>query len=374
MGLEEVLATELKQLGAKEILIGKRGVSCTASEETLYSILIYSRLAIRVLVRLSEKQILNETELYDWVKTIEWENYLTLKHTLAVDVITYHSEMNHSVFLAQKTKDAIVDRFRESYELRPGVHPKDPDVRINLHISSDATAHIALDASGRSMNQRGYRVNTGKAAMNEVLAAGLIALSGWDPQTPFVDPMCGSGTLLIEAAMIAKERAPALLNGRFGIKRWPIFRKVLWSRLMRDAKRLEKRDVDWILGNDIDPVAIDHCRNNIQKAQLTHNITLINKSFEKLWIPEGKGVIVTNPPYGEHIGDRNELKKMYLDLGRILRYKAIGYKAFFITPDRGFKKTIPLKHGKIHNVMNGSIPCEYISYSIGPKENKKKSG
>lgn len=367
MGLEEVLAEELRTLGARDVHVGRRGVACVTDEKTLYTILIYSRLAIRVLVRLAESKVTNENELYEWVRSLEWEEYFSVKQTLAVDVVSFHPQMNHTIFLAQKTKDAIVDRFREKYDMRPSVHPKDPDMRINLHISNDGSAHIALDAAGRSMNQRGYREKTGKAAINEVLAAGLIHLSLWDPETPFVDPMCGSGTLVIEAAMIAKKRAPALMNDRFGIKRWPTFRETLWQGIMREAKRLERRDVDWIYGNDHDPRMISISEKNIKKARLTHNITLVNKSFEKLWVPEGNGVIISNPPYGEHIGERNELKKMYEELGNVLRYKAKGYKAYFITPDREFKKIVPMKPGKIFNVMNGSIPCEYISYSIGKK-------
>ncbi|MFO8030554.1 MAG: THUMP domain-containing protein [Cyclonatronaceae bacterium] len=367
MGLEEVLAGELKELDARDVHIGRRGVACVTDEEGLYRILVHSRIAIRVLVRLAEHTVGNEQELYDWAKSIGWEDYLSVKNTLAVDVVSFHPEMNHTVFLAQKTKDAIVDRFRELYDQRPSVNPKDPDVRINLHISKDGASHIALDASGRAMNQRGYRTHTGKAAINEVLAAGLIALSLWDPETPFVDPMCGSGTFLIEAAMIAKRRAPALLNDSFGLKRWPHFRESLWSRLVREAKRSERRDVDWIYGGDRDPRMIEISQQNIKNARLTHNITLVNKPFDKLWIPEGNGVIISNPPYGEHIGERKELRKMYEELGRVLRYKAVGYKAYFITPDREFRKAMPMKPGKVFHVLNGSIPCEYISYSIGPK-------
>lgn len=368
MGLEEVLADELKTLGANDIYIGKRGVSCSGNEETLYTILIHSRIAIRVLVRLEECKIRNEQELYDWIRSVDWSRHLTLKNTLAVDVVSFHPEMNHTVFLAQKTKDAIVDQFREHYDLRPSVDPKNPDVRINLHISNNGDAHVALDASGRSMNQRGYRQKTGPAAINEVLAAGLIAISLWDPETPFVDPMCGSGTLVIEAAMIAKKRAPALLNENFGIRRWPQFRESLWARLIRDAKRTERRDVDWIYGGDQDPRMIRICRKNVSAARLSKNITLVDKPFQKLWIPGGGGVIISNPPYGRHIGDRKELKEMYEELGNVLRYKAKGYKAYFITPDKAFKKTVPMKHGKIFNVMNGTIPCEYISYSVGPQK------
>ncbi len=368
MGLEDVLAEELGSLGAGDIYVGRRGVACEADEETFYRVLIHSRIAVRVLVRLAESKISNENELYEWVKSLPWQDYLSVKNTLAVDVVSFHPKMNHTIFLAQKTKDAIVDRFRELYDVRPSVSPKDPDVRINLHLSKDGSAHIALDASGRSMNQRGYRQRAGKAAINEVLAAGLISISLWDPETPFVDPMCGSGTFLIEAAMIAKKRAPALLNAQFGIQRWPHFRQSLWQHLIREAERTERRDVDWIYGSDHDPEMINICRQNIKNARLTRNISLYNKPFDKLWFPEKKGVIITNPPYGDHIGERKQLKKMYEELGRVLLYKAVGYKAYFITPDRDFKKTMPMKPGKIFNVLNGPIPCEFISYSIGPKK------
>ncbi len=368
MGLEDVLAEELGSLGAGDIYVGRRGVACEADEETFYRVLIHSRIAVRVLVRLAESKISNENELYEWVKSLPWQDYLSVKNTLAVDVVSFHPKMNHTIFLAQKTKDAIVDRFRELYDVRPSVSPKDPDVRINLHLSKDGSVHIALDASGRSMNQRGYRQRAGKAAINEVLAAGLISISLWDPETPFVDPMCGSGTFLIEAAMIAKKRAPALLNAQFGIQRWPHFRQSLWQHLIREAERTERRDVDWIYGSDHDPEMINICRQNIKNARLTRNISLYNKPFDKLWFPEKKGVIITNPPYGDHIGERKQLKKMYEELGRVLLYKAVGYKAYFITPDRDFKKTMPMKPGKIFNVLNGPIPCEFISYSIGPKK------
>lgn len=371
-GLEEVLAQELDSLGARDTFMGIRGVSCLADQETLYRVLIHSRLAIRVLVRIDEAQIQNEQELYDWVKSISWEPWITLRHTFAVDVVSFHPRMNHTMFLALKTKDAIVDRFREELGDRPGVEPKDPDVRINLHISKDGSAHIGLDASGRSMNQRGYRRQAGKAAMNEVLAAGLIALSLWDPETPFVDPMCGSGTILIEAAMKAKNRAPALMNDTFGIKRWPAFRASLWERLIREAQRAERRDVDWIHGCDQDPVAMAVCRENIRSARLAKNIQLHSMPFQKLWFPTGPGVIISNPPYGEHIGRRDELLALYESLGATLRKAAYGYKAYFITPDPELRKTIPLKPGKIFNVLNGTIPCEYISYSIGAKPGSKK--
>lgn len=380
-GLEEVLARELDSLGARDTFLGIRGVSCLADQETLYRVLIHSRLAIRVLVRIDEAQIHNEQELYEWARTISWEPWITLKHTFAVDVVSFHPEMNHTMFLALKTKDAIVDRFREQLGERPGVEPKDPDVRINLHISKDGSAHIGLDASGRSMNQRGYRRQAGKAAMNEVLAAGLIALSLWDPETPFVDPMCGSGTILIEAAMKAKNRAPALMNDSFGIKRWPAFRASLWERLIREAQRAERRDVDWIHGCEQDSVAMAICRENVRSARLSKNIQLHNKPFQKLWFPKGPGTIISNPPYGEHIGRRDELLALYESLGATLRKAANGYKAYFITPDPDFRKTIPLKSGKIFSVLNGTIPCEYISYSIGvrsgarqspPRKNKQK--
>ncbi|MDI6400977.1 THUMP domain-containing protein [Balneolaceae bacterium ANBcel3] len=368
MGLEEVLADELKTLGAEDLHIGTRGVACTVSEEVLYRLLIHSRLAIRILIRINESKIQNEQELYDWVRTIDWHDYFSLKHSFAFDVVSFHSQMNHTVFLAQKAKDAIVDQFRDRYAMRPNVSPKDPDLRINLHISNDGSAHLGLDASGRSMNQRGYRQGAGKAAINEVLAAGLISLSLWDPETPFVDIMCGSGTFAIEAALIAKNRAPALNNDSFGIKRWPLFRASLWKRLMDEARRSEKRGVDWIYGNDIDPRTVDVFRKNVRAARLSKNIRISNLPFQKMWIPEGNGTIISNPPYGDHIGDRNELKKMYEELGQVLKYKAQGYKAYFITPDKRFKETISLKHGKIFHVLNGATPCEFISYSIGPKK------
>ncbi|MEX2402601.1 MAG: THUMP domain-containing protein, partial [Balneolales bacterium] len=363
-GIEPQLKEELERFGGKNIVIQNRGLEFEGDEEALYRILINSTLALRVLLPLASAKIENEQELYDFVRTINWHDHIGLKNTFAFDSVTFHEEMNHNVYLAQKSKDAIVDQYRETFEIRPNVDPKNPDVLINLHISREGECHLALDASGRSLNQRGYRMSGGDAPLNEVLAAGLIKLSGWDPETPFVDPMCGSGTLIIEAAFMAKNKPPGLVNDKFGIQKWSWFRKGLWTMMIDEAKARLRKDVNWIEGSDINPKQIDVAKQNVRKARLTKNVRVRLKPFENVWIPEKKGTIIINLPYGERIGEKEKLAELYPQIAKKLKFKARGYKVCFFTGDPEFKNLISLTPDKITPMMNGTIPCEFIEYSI----------
>ncbi|MEX0780079.1 MAG: THUMP domain-containing protein [Balneolales bacterium] len=369
-GLEPLLKEELEQFGGKNIVVQTRGLEFEGDEEALYRILINSTLALRVLLPIASTKIENEDELYDFVKTVDWHDHIGLKNTFAFDSVTFHEEMNHNVYLAQKSKDAIVDQYRETFEVRPNVDPKDPDVLINLHISREGECHLALDASGRSLNQRGYRVSGGDAPLNEVLAAGLIKLSGWDPETPFVDPMCGSGTLIIEAAFMAKNKPPGLVNEKFGLQKWAWFRKGLWTMLMDEAKSRLRKDIDWIEGSDISPKQVDVAKQNLRKARLTKNVRVRLKPFDNIWIPEKKGTIIINLPYGERIGEKEKLAGLYPQIAKKLKFKARGYKVCFFTGDPEFKNLISLTPDKITPMMNGTIPCEFLEYTISETDNQ----
>lgn len=364
-GLEQVLADELIELGATSVNNRTRGVAFRCEEEQLYRILMHTRVALRVLMPVGQGRVANEDELYNLVRTVDWHQYITLQHTFAIDCVTFHKEMNHNIYLAQRSKDAIADQFRERFDVRPNVSPKDPDVLVNIHVAYDGEVTLSLDASGKTLNQRGYRVATGPAPLNEVLAAGILKLAGWDPSTPLIDPMCGTGTFLIEGALMAKHKAPGLLHDDFGIKRWPGFRKVLWLKVQKEARDLTRKDVDWIYGSDMNDRAIDSTIKNLKRARLTRNVKVRVGLAERIWVPpNGNGLIVMNPPYGERIGNMDSLRDLYPRLRALYKKIAGGYKIVVFTGDTEFKTLFGLQPERTISLMNGPIPCEYLEYRI----------
>lgn len=363
-GLEQVLLNELQSLGAENTIIANRGVSFSGTEDLLYRVLLHVRTALRILKPLAEQMVHSEQELYDFISTVDWLQQLSVKNTFAIDCLSFHPTMNHNIFLSQKSKDAIVDQFRNRFGIRPSVDSKSPDVLINIHISPDGKTVVSLDASGKSLNQRGYRVATGPAPLNEVLAAGLIKMTGWNPDSTFIDPMCGTGTFLIEAALMAKNKAPGLLHNDYGIQKWPTFRSTLWKALQDEARDMVKKDVDWIFGSDINDRAIDSTIKNLKKARLTKNVKVRVGDVERIYIPEGTGLIMMNPPYGERMGDSASLKALYPKIGNMLKRNATGYKAAVLTGDPDFRKLIGLKHHSRTKVLNGRIECDFLQYEI----------
>lgn len=366
-GLEDILRDELLSIGAVSATSSLRGVEFEGEEELMYKALIHSRLALRILVPMTSGRVESEQDIYELTKTVPWYEHIRLSNTIAIDTVTTHPVMNHSVFLSQKTKDAVADVFRERFGERPNVDVKSPDVLIHLHLNAAGMASLYLDPSGRSLNQRGYRVDAWKAPLNEVLAAGLITLSGWDPETPFVDPMCGSGTLVIEAALMAKRKAPGLVNPVFGVQKWPGFRKALWQGLLMEARVQVRRDVDWIHGSDIAPGAIAAAKSNASAASLMRNVRLGVASLKICRIPQPPGHIVSNPPYGERIGEAKDLEKVYVDLRDMLFDRAHDYKASFITSDPEFRRIMGLKEDRRLALKNGPLDVDFITYSMYPK-------
>ena len=369
-GLEEPLKKELTSIGADDISVLNRAVEFPGSEELLYRTLMYSRLALRVLLPVKTGVVDNEDELYELVRTIDWQQFISLKKTFAVECVTFHEKMNHNIYLSQKLKDAVVDQYRDTFGMRPDVNPKDPDILIHLHVDPTGSVTISLDAAGKSLNKRGYRVSGGEAPVNEVLAAGIIDLSGWDPETPFVDPMCGSGTLLIEAAYKAKNKAPGLLHDKLGIFNWPFFRKGLWKKIHDEAFFKVRTDVDWIHGCDISRKAVSVASQNIKKARLSKNIKLKNSAIDRFFYPEPPASIVTNPPYGMRLSEKKEVDKLYEMLPGLLKYKAPGYNVALFSADPEIKKKLALKEEATTALMNGNIPAELIRYSI--RDHRKK--
>ena len=307
-GLEECLAEELKQIGAKNITPVNRAVTFTGNQEILYKANLWLRTAINVLVPIRSFTIRDQEDLYRKVKNINWDNFFNVNNTFSIRSTVKSSLFNHTQYPALKSKDAIVDQFREKYGKRPSVELDMPDIKINIHIT-DRKCIVSLDSSGKTLNKRGYRQASVLAPINEVLAAGILKLINWKSDQPLVDPMSGSGTFPIEAALLSKNIAPGLINPEFAFQNWKDFDKSLWSALILDAKEKKNSDVPNITANDIDSDTVFNTTKNIYKAGVGQHVDISNEDFFSMKIPENS-VIIINPPYDVRLQkeDISELK------------------------------------------------------------------
>lgn len=367
-GLEEILAGELIALGANDVQIGRRMVSFTGDKELLYKANFYCRTALRILKPIYHFKAKDADTVYKEVKKIQWEDFITLDKTFAIDSVVHSEDFNHSKFVAYRTKDAIVDYFMEKYEKRPSVRVNKPDLYINIHIShNDCT--ISIDSSGESLHKRGYRVEQTEAPLNEVLAAGMILKTGWTGESNFVDPMCGSGTLLIEAAMIALNIAPGIHRKEFAFEKWVDFDSELFDRIYNDETR--EREFNFkCYGSDIAPAAIDIALKNVRSAGLAKYIDLQVLPFQQYTEAPRPGILVTNPPYGERISSR-DLMGLYGMIGERVKHVFTDYKVWILSyKDECFDK-IGLRPNEKIKLMNGSLECEYRCYEIFEGKNKE---
>lgn len=366
-GLEDILAEELLALGANDLQIGRRMVSFTGDKELLYKANFHCRTALRILKPIYHFKAKDADTVYKEVKKVEWEKYLSLDKTFAIDSVIYSEDFNHSKFVAYRTKDAIVDYFIEKFKKRPSVRVNNPDLYINIHIShNDCT--LSIDSSGESLHKRGYRVDQTEAPLNEVLAAGMILKTGWKGESNFVDPMCGSGTLLIEAAMIALNIAPGIHRKEFAFQKWVDYDEELFDRIYNDESG-EREFAFHCYGSDISQAAIDIALENIRSAGLMKYIDLKVKPFQQYTEAPKPGILVTNPPYGERISSR-DLLGLYNMIGERLKHVFMGYKAWILSyKDECFDK-IGLRPSEKIKLMNGSLECEYRCYELFEGTNK----
>lgn len=362
-GLEEILATELKELGAEDVRALRRGVSCIGNMELVYRLNYLSRLALRFLVMISEDNCRNTDEFYNTVKEIPWWNYLDKRGKLAVDASIFNNSFfKNSHFAELRAKDAIVDAFRDKFGRRPDVDTAHPDLRINVHMSGTQCT-ISLDSSGNALNQRGYRKKNVEAPLNEVLAAGLIRLSGWDGKTSFIDPMCGSGTLLIEAAMMANQIPAGYYRKDFGFFHWLNFDKKLWKEIVETQNsRISESDIS-IKGGDISRNNLDAAEFNIKEAKLHRDIELVCCDFSEFRPPEPPGFLISNPPYGERLSLKDK-GDMYRKFGDFLKNSCSGYHAWLISSDMESLKTIGLKAFRKYQLFNGALECRFNGYEL----------
>jgi len=361
-GLEEILFNELKDLGATNLALLRRAVGFDGSKELMYRANYACRTALRILKPLISFEIVEQQALYDNVAGVAWEDFLEPDDSIAVDSIISDSVFTNSQYVSLKTKDAIVDRLRTKWGTRPSVNLDNPDLRINVHIFKQ-TCSVSLDSSGRSLHKRGYRISAGLAPLNEVLASGLVFLSGWDRQSPFIDPMCGSGTLLIEAAMISDKIPPAFFKPEFGFMKWKDYDPELWFKIKEeeDAKMVNAGCT--IRGCDISQKAVDSVMQNIRFAKLINRIKVEVSPFEAYFPPDEKGILVTNPPYDErlHIED---MIAFYKKIGDVLKKKYKGYEAWVISSDLKALKFIGLHPSKKITVFNGPLECRFVRFTL----------
>lgn len=370
-GLEEILANELNNIGATDIELSNRAVTFTGNKELMYKANYWSRTALHILKPIAGFYIRREEDLYKKIYDIQWEDYMNATGTLAVDAVVNASVMTHSHYVSLKTKDAIVDRFRDYTERRPNVDIENPDIRVNIHLFKNYCS-VSLDSSGYSLHKRGYRIKTGVAPISEVLAAGIILLSGWDKQSNFIDPMCGSGTIVCEAAMIANNIPPGYYRKTFGFEKWKDFDLNLWEKIKMDAIN-EQTEFEYdIIGSDISSEAIEIARENAKSARLHKDIVFEVKSFEEQIPPEDGGILIMNPPYGERIVPE-DIVKLYQEVGNALKKNYNGYNAWIISSDFNALKFIGLKPTRKITLFNGSLECKLAKFEIyqGSKKTAK---
>jgi putative N6-adenine-specific DNA methylase len=361
-GLENILAEELAELGASEITIANRAVLFTGSKELLYRVNYSSRTALSVLVAVSGFRIKSKDDLYRKCMEIHWSDFMDNNSTFSVVPVVNSDLFPHSGYPALVVKDAIADHFREKTGSRPSVNQDDPDIVINLHISNDH-ADISLDSSVIPLYKRGYRAEQGPAPLNEVLAAGMLKLSGWDGKVPLLDPMCGSGTILIEAALLSGGIPPGSFRQHFGFMKWKNYDEALFDKVKQEMLSKVISGEVIISGSDISAEAISQSRANMIKAGVEDRISLNVISFSDAEIVPGNGFLVFNPPYGERLRP-DEPEQLYSMIGTTLKHKCPGKKAWIITSAKEYLKYVGLKAKSKHVLFNGALECVFAGYEL----------
>jgi len=373
-GLEEVLAQEIKNLGVETVEIGTRAVSFEGNKELLYKANLWLRTANRLLIPFKKFKITSADNLYQRINRIPWEDIFDVDQTFAIDSTVNSEIFNHTKFAAFKAKDAIVDRFRGKFDRRPDVDTDNPDIRINLHINNFNECTVSLDSSGDPLFKRGYRDSRSIAPMKEDLAAGLILLSEWDRKSNFVDLFCGSGTLLIEAAMIAYNIPPNLNRPTFGFMNWKDFDVDLYETIFDEAEGERVSFPHKIIGVDFDARVLGMSKANIKAARLEAEIELHKSDFKDFEAPSDSGIIISNPPYGERIGEN--VDELYKAFGDNLKSRYNGWNAWFISSNMAALKNVGLRPSRKIKVFNGSLECRFMKYEMyqGTKKTHKING
>ena len=366
LGLEAVLDGELQALGATEIEVRRGGVAFRGDTRLGYAACLWLRSATRLQLEIVAGEVRSERDLYELVRSVDWSRHMSLQQTLAVDASVRDAALTHSQYAGLKVKDAVVDQFRAASGARPSVDTQAPDLPLKLVLKGDH-ATLYKELGGESLHKRGYRPVQVKSPLNEAIAAGLLLLTKWDRKSPLADPMCGSGTFLIEAALLATERAPGLLR-RFAFERWPDHDRAVWSELRADARRRVKSDVALHLeGADRHPGAIAIAVESAQAAGVGE-LVRFTRAECRAWRPAvPPRFVVVNPPYGERLGEGDELATSWRDLGAFLREQCPGAWAYVLSGSPELTRHLGLRSSVRWPVRNGPIECRWVEYEIGPR-------
>lgn len=369
-GFEEILAKELQILGAQEVEQGVRMVSFKGDKGFMYKANLALRTALKILKPIYAFRAYNESSLYKGMQSLDWSQYLSANQTFVIDVTLFSDHFNHSQFVALKAKDAIVDQFRDKFGKRPSIDKDHPDVRINLHIHNDQVS-VALDTSGASLHHRGYRTATNIAPINEVLAAGMLVLSGWDGSSDFLDPMCGSGTILAEAAMIACN-IPANINRKeFAFEKWNDWDNDLFDQIIDSLMKKTREFHYTIKGTDKAPSAVAKAKDNIRNANLEEYVTITEDNFfDSQKETRGPLHMVFNPPYGERLDI--QMERFYREIGDTLKQSYPNTNSWFITANLEALKFVGLKPSRKIKLFNGKLEARLVKYEMyeGSKRTK----
>ena len=375
-GLEEVLAQELIELGANDVQLERRAVSFRGDKALLYRANLCLRTASRILVPIVEatltpkkKNIAPEDLLYEAVKRVEWRRYMSVENTFAIDATVYSDTFRNSRFVTYRVKDAIADYWMEHADKRPSVAVEAPDMLINVHIAKEHLT-LSLDSSGESLHKRGYRVANTEAPINEALAAGMLLMAGWKGQSDFYDPMCGSGTLLIEAALIARNIAPGVFRQAFAFEKWSDFDAELWSDIYNDDSQ-EHEFTHKIYGSDASFYAIQQAAKNIKSAGVQKDVELKQIRMEEIKISNLQSsisnpspLVMLNPPYGERLKSNKEMEDLYSAIGSTLKHQFAGATAWIISSNDAAMKCIGLKPSRKVRLLNGELDCQFNRYDL----------
>ena len=363
-GLEAIAAEELAELGATNIRPDFAGVHFQGDKALLYRLNLWSRVIFRVLVPIAEVKSYNAKQLYWSVQKLDWTQYLQHDMSIAVNCTGKNNNLNHTHFTALQIKNAIVDWQRDKYGKRSNIDVENPDLLINAHIHKNQCI-LSLDSSGSSLHRRGYRPAMGIAPLKETLAAALITMSEWTPDVPFLDPLCGSGTLAIEAALKALNIAAGLYRQQFGFQTWLDFDESLWQQIRQEAEASKLSELSApIIGSDRDLDIIEQARVNVQNCGLDTQVQFYQQELSEIEAPADKGIIICNPPYGQRIGNTEDLGALYKLLGDIFKQRFTGWTAYVITGNKELAKKIGLRTSRRLPVYNGSLPCTLLKYEL----------
>ncbi|QUS60686.1 class I SAM-dependent RNA methyltransferase [Synechocystis sp. PCC 7339] len=363
-GLEEIAAQELSQLGAEQVKPEFAGVAFMGDRALLYRINLWSRLIYRVLMPMATVKAFNAQDLYRSINKIDWDEYLSLDQTIQINCTGKNPQLNHSHFTALQVKNAIVDQQRDRHQRRSSVDLEQPDIVINAHIHQNH-CQLSLDSTGFSLHRRGYRPAMGQAPLKETLASALLTIAEWNPEHPLYDPLCGSGTFLLEAGLQSLNIAPGKFQPGFCFQQWPDFDQDLWQYLLEEAKAGEKDTLQAPLwGSDGDREVIQEAQSNAQQCQLGGKIHWQQLNFADIEPPAPEGVLICNPPYGKRIGQAEALGDFYQQIGDVLKQRFKGWTAFVLSGDKALTKRIGLRTSARFPINNGGLPCTLLKYEL----------